>query len=161
MRPATRSFNRRRPCRRARQQAPPPLEALTRQHPDDARITRLLADTRFKANLETHTRVRSKRWNVPWRAITLRLLMVGAVAVLLALGAALVQVRALPMLAGAQEQRSQAQLLTQGENALALGDFEAASGYFERLLAEVPEHPDALAGLAKISSERSPARHLQ
>ena len=63
------------------QQALPLLEELVRQHPDDARITRLLADARFKSNLESHTRVRGKRWIIPWRAIVLRLLMVGAVAV--------------------------------------------------------------------------------
>ena len=97
------------------QQALPLLEELTRQHPEDARINRLLADARFKANLESHTRVHEKRWIVPWRAILLRLLMVGAVVALLALGAALIQVRVLPMLADTQEQRSQAQLLANGE----------------------------------------------
>ncbi len=60
--------------------------------------------------------------------------MFGAVAALLALGFALIQVRVLPTLDAMQTQRRETQLFTNGENALAIGDFDAAQGYFESLL---------------------------
>jgi len=136
------------------QQAMPLLEELTRQHPDDTRVARMLADARFKSNMESHMRVRERRWIIPWRAITLRLLMFGAVAALLLLGWTLIQVRVLPMLSNVQEERRELQLLTSGEQALAQGDFDAAAGHFERLLELVPDHPEALAGLATIATQR-------
>jgi outer membrane protein assembly factor BamD (BamD/ComL family) len=136
------------------QQAMPLLEELARQHPDDPRVTRMLADARFKSNMESHMRVRERRWIIPWRAITLRLLMFGAVAAMLLLGWTLIQVRVLPLLNNVQEERRELQLLTSGQQALAQGDFDAAAEYFERLLALVPEQPDALAGMATIATQQ-------
>jgi len=136
------------------QRALPLLEELARQHPEEQRIARMLADARFKATIEGTMRVREKRWIVPWRALTLRLLMFGAVAALLALGYALIQVRVLPTLDNMQEQRRIAQFVTQGESALASGDFEAAQSSFERLLSLAPDHPAAVAGLARIATEQ-------
>lgn len=72
----------------------PLLEDMARQHPHDTRFARTFADARFKANMESHMRVRERRLIIPWRAITLRLLMFGAVAALLMLGWTLIQVRA-------------------------------------------------------------------
>lgn len=137
------------------QQAIPLLEELAQQHPDDARITRMLEDARFKASIEDTIRVREKRWVISWRSLLLRMLMVGALVALLALGFALIRVRVMPTLDDMQEQRRQTQLLTRGQEALARGDLETAASYFENLLTLVPEQPEALAGLEQIAHERT------
>jgi tetratricopeptide (TPR) repeat protein len=136
-------------------QAVPLLEELARQHPGEARIARMLTDARFKANMEGTMHVREKRWIVPWRGILLRVLMIGAVVALLALGASLIQVRVLPVLNNVQEQRRETQLLNSAQQALAEGDFDTATTYFKRLLDLAPGHPEALAGLETIATQRA------
>ena len=130
------------------------LETLKARYPGDARIMQMLQDARFKAQLEAKTQVKEKRWIIPWRAIVGRSLVIVATLALLIFGFWMIRAQLLPMLANAQMQRQQAQLLNQAQVALAASDYDTAEQRFSELLALAPDHVEASAGLVEVATQR-------
>lgn len=130
------------------------LEALQTRYPGDARITQMLNDARFKAQLEAKTQIKEKRWIVPWQAVLGRAAIITTVLVLVIVGFWLVRSRLMPMLADAQLQRQQLQLFNKAQAALTAGDFDEAEARFEAMLALAPEREDAANGLVEVQRQR-------
>jgi tetratricopeptide (TPR) repeat protein len=130
------------------------LETLKARYPGDARIAQMLQDAQFKAQLEAKTQVKEKRWIIPWRAMLVRTAMVLVILGLLFAGVWMVRAQLLPMLANAQLQRQQMQLLNQAKAALAAGNFDEAEQRFQALLALAPDHPEASNGLIEVDQQR-------
>lgn len=130
------------------------LETLKARYPGDMRIVQMLQDAQFKAQLEAKTQVKEKRWIIPWRAVLIRTAMIVVILYLLFMAAWTVRVRLLPMLANAQMQRQQIQLLNQAKAALAAGNFDEAEQRFQALLSLAPDHPEARDGLIEVEQQR-------
>ncbi len=130
------------------------LETLQARYPGDARIGQMLKDAQFKAHLETNTEIKEKRVIINWRPILTRAAIVGTLVILVIAGFWVLRARLLPMLAEAQLQRQQAQLMNAARAALTGGDFDTAEQRLVELLAETPDHPDAMALLADTRWQR-------
>jgi tetratricopeptide (TPR) repeat protein len=130
------------------------FEAVLREDPNNQAAQQALDDARFKAGIDATTHVRAKRWIVPWRAIILRLLVIVAIVMVAVAVFRLVNRQFAPALAQAAELRQQRELLADGNARLEAGDVDAAEAAYTELLAKVPDHREALAGLAQIKTAR-------
>ena len=130
------------------------FEALLQDYPDDTNLNQVLDGTRLKATLDKTTRIRGRRWQISWRAVIFRVLAVGTILAVLAMGFWLVSQGVLPALAQASVERHRAQLLTQGKAYLTAEDLDRAEASFRALLAEIPDSVDAQKGLADIQTQR-------
>jgi outer membrane protein assembly factor BamD (BamD/ComL family) len=130
------------------------FDALLRQYPDSELLQQGLADARFKAGIDATTRVRAKRWIVPWRGIVFRLLIIVLVVVAAVAGYRLINRLVAPALQQAQALREQRQLLAEGNARLEAGELDAAEASYTELLALVPDHKEAQQGLAQIKTAR-------
>lgn len=130
------------------------LETLKARYPGDVRITKMLQDAHFKAQLEAGSSVKEKRWIIPWRSIVGRAAIIVTILAILGVGFWLIRAQLMPMLANAQVQRQQTQLLNQAQVALAASDFDTAEQKFTALLAMAPDHAEAAAGLVEVNSQR-------
>ncbi len=130
------------------------FEELARKYPDSQPIRRALEEAQFKALIDAKSRVRAKRWIIPWRPAIFRILVVLTIAVLAVQGVRLISERAAPLLAQAQMERQRAQLLVEANGYLEGGDLDAAEARFKELLAQVPDHPEAQEGLRRVAEER-------
>lgn len=130
------------------------LEILKARYPGDARIVQMLQDAHFKAQLEAKTQVKEKRWIIPWRAVLGRAAVIVTTLVVLVAGFWMIRAQLMPMLANAQLQRQQVQLLNQAQAALAASDFDTAEQRFNALLALAPDHAEATAGLVEVARQR-------
>lgn len=130
------------------------LGELAREYPDSQSVQSALEQAQFKANLDATTRVRAKRWAIPWRMIVIRALIVAAIAFLAVHGVRLIQRQVAPALAQAQEQWRLTRLEAQGNALLEGGDLDGAEARFVQLLALAPDHQGALQGLDQIAQER-------
>jgi outer membrane protein assembly factor BamD (BamD/ComL family) len=130
------------------------FEDLLREYPNSQPAQEALGEARFKAGIDSKSRVRAKRWIVPWRAIILRLLVVILIVVAAFTVFRLVNRQFAPALARAEATRQQNQLLADGKARLEAGELDAAEARFTELLAMVPDQKEALAGLAQIKSGR-------
>lgn len=130
------------------------LETLQARYPGDARIDQMLKDARFKAHLETNTEIKEKRVIINWRPILTRVAIVGTLALLVIAGIWVLRARLLPMLADAQLQRQQAQLMNTAQAALTAGDYDTAEQRLLELLAKSPDDVSATALLADTRWQR-------
>ena len=130
------------------------FEALQRLYPHHTLISRGLDEARFKAGLDSQTQVRAKRWIFNRRGGLGRMLMLLLLLFLGYQGFRLVQARVLPAMAEARQRAQQAQWLTEGLAFLDAGAYEEATARFQQLLAVVPGHAEALAGLKQIGAEK-------
>ena len=130
------------------------LETLQARYPGDARIDQMLKDARFKAHLETNTEIREKRVIINWRPILTRVAVIGTLALLVIAGIWVLRARLLPMLAEAQLQRQQAQLMNTAQAALTAGDYDTAEQRLLELLAKTPDDQSATALLADTRWQR-------
>jgi len=130
------------------------LETLQARYPGDARIGQMLKDAQFKAHLETNTEIKEKRVIIPWRSILTRVAIIGTILILVIAGFWVLRARLLPMLAEAQMQRQQAQLMNAAKAALTSGDYDSAEQRLEELLAKAPENQEATALLADTRWQR-------
>ena len=129
------------------------FEELARRYPGDAAIQSALEETRFKAKMDK-SRVRAKQTTIPWGAIVLRVAVLAAVVVVAVVGMQALNRQLAPVLAQAQAERRIAQLLTDGKAHFEAGQLDAAEKNYQDLLALVPDHKDALAGLEQIKAKR-------
>ena len=134
------------------QQAISALEGLRSRYPDDPRITRMLEDARFKANLDANSTVREKRVILPWRAILLRVTTIALVLGLLAAGYYLIQWRVLPIINAMQLERQQQLLLTEAQALFTANDLAGAEELYLTILQKFPELEEAQSGLAAVHS---------
>ncbi len=130
------------------------LETLQARYPGDARIGQMLKDAQFKAHLETNTEIKEKRVIIPWRSILTRVAIIGTILLLVMAGFWVLRAQLLPMLAEAQMQRQQAQLMNAAKSALTSGDYDSAEQSLEELLAKAPEHQEAKALLVDTRWQR-------
>ncbi|MBK8794958.1 MAG: PD40 domain-containing protein [Anaerolineales bacterium] len=130
------------------------LEMLQGRYPGDARVGQMLQDARFKAQLEANTQIKEKRWIIPWNAILGRVGVIVTILVIVIVGVWMVRAQLMPMLANAQMQRQQMQLLNQAQAALAANDFDTAEQRFNALLALAPDYPGAADGLLEVGKQR-------
>jgi len=130
------------------------FEQLTERYGVNQDVQRALNEARFKYDLDQKTRIRPKRWVIPWR----RILMVGtimlAAAGLIVLGAWFFSTRVQPAVALAEEERTNIRLLAEGDAQLQAGQLDAAETSYQTLLTRVPDHEKALAGLEKVKAGR-------
>jgi uncharacterized protein YneF (UPF0154 family) len=89
------------------------LDTLQARYPGDARIGQMLQDAKFKAQLEASTNIKEKRWIIPWRPIVGRAAIITTILLLVVVGFWIIRSQLMPMLADAQLQRQQIQLLNQ------------------------------------------------
>jgi tetratricopeptide (TPR) repeat protein len=130
------------------------FEALQREYPDSAVVQQALEDARFKASIDASSRVRAKRWIVPWRPIVFRVLVVALVVLGVYVGYLLINRQVAPALAQAQAERHQQQLLAEGNASLTANDLDTAQARYTELLALVPDQKEAQDGLAQIKTAR-------
>ncbi len=130
------------------------FEALLSEQPDSTIVRQALEDARLKAAFDATTRVRAKRWIVPWRAIVFRLLVVVLIVLAVAVGYRLVDRQFAPAVAQAQALRHRQQLLVEGDAHLKANELDAAEASYTELLALVPDHAEAQQGLAQIKTAR-------
>lgn len=130
------------------------LETLQARYPGDSRIDQMLKDARFKAHLETNTEIKEKRVIINWRPILTRVAIIGTLALLVIAGFWVLRARLLPMLAEAQLQRQQAQLMNMAQAALTAGDFDTAEQRLIELLAKTPDDQSATALLSDTRWQR-------
>lgn len=128
--------------------------ALVQSYPADERLRKALDTARLKASFEASTRVKVRRHHIPWRVLIFRILATMTILAVLAGGAWLVVKGVVPALSQARVERHRAALLSQGNAFLLAEDLDNAEARFTVLLQEVPEHPEALAGMQKIQAQR-------
>ncbi|RIK34286.1 MAG: hypothetical protein DCC57_24420, partial [Chloroflexi bacterium] len=130
------------------------FEALSERYPNNRAVARALEEARFKAGLDAQVKIRPKQWVFPWSGRLLRLALVAAILVLVVAGAISLRRSMAAALAAAETARHHAQLLAEGNNLLAAGDFDGAEARFNELLALAPDHEGAMAGLANVETAR-------
>ena len=130
------------------------FEGVSRRNPHSATVQRVLQEARFKAGLDGGKRVRARRWIIPWRPWLVRGMIVVVIGTLGVGAGRLITSQVAPVFARAQTELRQAEVLSEANALLEAGDLDAAEVHYELLLAEVPEHDDALAGLAQITAQR-------
>ena len=81
------------------------FEELAQAYPDSQAARRALEEARFKARLDGETRIRPKRWIIPWRPILVRGVILLATVFLAFQGVRLVQGQVTPALAELRERQ--------------------------------------------------------
>lgn len=131
------------------------LQLLAQTYPDDPLLQAMLDEAQFKAELDRTTRVRAKRWVKPrWIPALARLALIIAIVVAGIWGVRAIVSAARPMFEEAQATRRQEALLKEALTYLEAEELDAAEQRFQRLLAEVPDHPEAQEALAYIAGRR-------
>ncbi|NLG50928.1 MAG: tetratricopeptide repeat protein, partial [Chloroflexi bacterium] len=130
------------------------FEKLALAYPDNRLLADLLEQARFKVRLDADTRVRGRRWMIPWTRLIVGLVAVSALALAAVFGIQAIQERVAPAISQARIERARAQLLAEANSLLEAGKLGSAEAKFEELLAQVPDHPEALQGLEEIAVQR-------
>ncbi|MHB1295734.1 MAG: hypothetical protein ACYC4R_12145 [Anaerolineae bacterium] len=130
------------------------LESLSEDYPDDEQVRTLLRDARFKAGLESDTKLRPIRTTFPWKRTLFQVVAVAVLVILVVQGMSFFQQRISPLVAQAQAERRLDGLVEDGMDYLEGGDLEKAESRFQEVLLEEPENATALEGLTKIGAER-------
>lgn len=117
-------------------------------------VQHALNEARFKAKFDEAARVRPRQWFFPWRQVAIAGL---AIIIVAFLGLQIVRVwntQVVPFLAQMQEQQRISRLAAEGKAFLNAGRLDEAQARYEELLAQVPDHPEALAGIQQIQRQR-------
>ncbi len=136
------------------QEAIDSFQALHRDYPANQEVVDALEEARFKASLDAETRVKGRRWAIPWRSLITGSLIILATIAIGVLVTGIITRQILPNLAEARAEREQAQLLTEAQSLLEAGELDAAQSRFAALLDQVPGHPEALRGLEQVAERR-------
>lgn len=135
------------------QEAIAAMERLNARYPNDPRLARMLDDARFKASLDAASKVKEKRWIIPWRAILMRTTMIVFVLLLLGVGMFLIQTRVLPTINVMQRERQQQLLLREAEALVAGGDYAGAEEKYLAILEQYPGLEAAETGLQQAKTQ--------
>jgi len=130
------------------------FKELVEHYPDNESHQRALEEAQFKAQLDSQTRVKVRRWIIPWSRIALSMLVVVAIVSVVFVWQRTIRRQIAPALAQAQVERAQAQLLADGNALLEGGELDAAEAKFTELVTQIPTHQEALQGLAEIERKR-------
>ena len=130
------------------------LEDLEREVPDSELLRRMLAEAYYKAKRDATARVRAKSWVFPWRSIAFRILMVLGIGAIAIQGVLIISRTIAPIVAQAQTARRRTRLLAEANAYLAAGDLDTAEARYHDILAEVPDHNEALQALAQVEEQR-------
>ncbi len=130
------------------------LEELIKQDPQDKRITDLLDEARFKAQLSGSQTIKARQVSVPWRRIVTIVLIVGAVSLGLWYGYKYVQERVIPAVTEAQGQQDLQNMLDEAQNYYESGDWDNAEELFNQYLEQDPGNEQATNTLAEIARQR-------
>ena len=129
---------------------------LLARFPENRAIELALADARFKADLDASSPVKAKERILPWGkiagAVLLAMVAVVAFMVIRSLNAQLGPMQA--QAAMQREQARQAQLLADATAFLEAGQLDRAEPLYRELLAAVPDHDEALAGVQRVAEKR-------
>jgi tetratricopeptide (TPR) repeat protein len=127
---------------------------LSRLYGEVEPIQEALEQAKFKAEFEAATRVRPKRWIIPWRGVLLYTLTLILLVLIGIQGVQVVNRQLAPALARAREERQLNQLLAEGKAFLESGRLDEAESRYKAVLAQVPDHPKALAGLEALEKRK-------
>jgi tetratricopeptide (TPR) repeat protein len=130
------------------------LEELARDHPDCQSVQEALQEARFKASLSAKVRIRGTRRVLPARTVIFRSLLILILLAIVVEAGLLVRRRIAPFMAQMQAEQRHARWLANGQALLATGNLDAAEETFKKLLAEVPDQPEGLQGLAEVQAQR-------
>jgi len=130
------------------------FEELARRYPDSPTAQSVLRDVRFKADLDAGSRVRPRRWRIPWRPLLVRGVIVVAIGMLAWEAAHLVTRQVAPVLADSRAERRRAEELAEAATLLEAGNLDAAKAICDSVLAEAPDDELALAAMAQVVAER-------
>ena len=121
------------------------------RRPGRARPARLLEEARFKAGLDARSRVRARRWAVPWQRWAVGALVVAVVIVAAVQGAQLFRLRVAPLIAQVTGERRLADLLAQAGSRAAGGELRRAEADYQEALALAPGQAAGSAGLEQVA----------
>ncbi len=124
------------------------------RYPDNPAVQQALEEARFKASFDAGSRVRPKRWIIPWRQILIGVVTIALITTLVILVGRFINQQVLPMIARAQEEQQLDQLLNEANAYLQAGDLTAAKERYQEILNVIPDHEAAAQGLAEIAEER-------
>lgn len=130
------------------------FESLLAQHGDSASLESALAEARFKARLDQATRVRAKRWIVPWRRLSIQLGMVAVVALLVLAAMRIYDTQLAPALAEYQAQTENERRLRECNRLLESGRLEDAQACFVELQPLMPDNAEIAKHLGTIAKEQ-------
>ena len=130
------------------------LEELARDHPECQSVQEALQEARFKASLSAKVRIRGTRRVLPARTVVFRSLLILILLAIVVEAGLFVNRRIAPLMSQVQAEQRHARWLANGQALLATGNLDAAEETFKKLLAEVPDHPEGLQGLAEVQAQR-------
>ena len=131
------------------------FETLAGQYPDDPTAQAALEQAELRARLaESGGGVRAKRYDIHWRPILFRGVLLLVVVALGVLVWQLIATRVAPAQAVAREQQQRAQLLKDGLAFLDGNQLDMAEEKLTALLALDPANAEAQAGLVRIADRR-------
>jgi TolB protein len=130
------------------------FEDLAQDYPYSRTVQRALDEARFKASLEKTTRIRPKRWDIPWRPILVRGFTLLVTVFLLVQGLRLIRGPVRDALAQLQEDQRLANLAMEANDYFEAGDLAEAETRYGELLTATPEHPLAQQRMEQIVEER-------
>jgi len=127
---------------------------LVYQYGESEPLQRVLDEARFKAEFDAATRVRAKRWVIPWRTLAAYAAIIVSFAFLAVQGTQILAYQLAPRLAEAQEERRIAQNLADGNAFLEAGRLDEAQDKYGAVLADEPGQAEALSGLEEVEAKR-------
>jgi tetratricopeptide (TPR) repeat protein len=130
------------------------LEILAGRYPDDALIQQSLEEAKFRARLDSSTRVRPKQFIFPWRAVMFRGLLLVLAAGIVIVTVQFINGRIRPQLARVRTERLQAQLVTNTKAFIEAEEFTKADETLQSLEESNPNHPEAPALAEQIADGR-------
>jgi tetratricopeptide (TPR) repeat protein len=130
------------------------LEELDRRYPADPAVARALDEARFKAHLDSESKVRAKRYAFNARPLVRRVAFIATLLFLILVAVFIVRDRISPALADQRQQAEITSLVAAGNELVEAGKLDEAEATFQKLLELVPNHPEALAGLERSAAAR-------
>lgn len=130
------------------------LEQLLVHNPEDQRLRKALEETRYKARLDSESRIRTRRWLFPYQQWIDRIVIGMGVFVVLWMGAAFAYQQAQRKTVEAEQAALHQSWLAEADLFLNADDLANAEQRLNRILADAPTDTNALVKLAQVKQER-------
>ncbi len=133
------------------------LEAAAREQPGTASagIAAALGEARFKAQLDARSRVRARRWIIPWRSLLVRAGLAVALVAATIVAVQVIQRRVAPEVQAAQAAQQLSSTVAKGKGYLDADNFAAAREAFQRALDMDPGNEEAANGLNQVAQREA------